>query len=232
VTPAALLDDQGNTLQITDFAAGDFVVVEGSVDANADIDATLVRKLTQQGNQLPCNNGNGGGRGQYCGGFGGGPSNGNGMGFGGGGGGGHNGNGGGHNGGGNGGNGGPGNGGPGGGGNGGNGGNGGGQQQGLGIVFAHGVVHNLDTTAQTFELDTSYFGTVDVTYDASNTEFGDARQGSIQATTASALADGEEVDVLGIYVAPAAAGGAATIDATHTNGPGPTGGPGGVLIVQ
>jgi hypothetical protein len=191
VTPAALLDVQGNAIQITDFHVGDFVIVSGTVDANADIDATTVRQLPTATAQPPGRGGHGrhhhggqGGQGNQTGNNGGQGGNGN--------------------------NGGPGNPGP-------------------GIVFAHGVIHNLDTTAMTFELDSSYHGTIDVTYGPA-TKFGDARVRPPQPTTALALANGEEVDVIGLYVAPTTQGGTPSIDATHTAGPGPNGAPGGILI--
>jgi len=78
-------DMQGNALTIADFAANDFVIVSGTVDGNADVDATRVKKLPASSSNPPGGpggghgGGNNNGGGSNGGGNNGGPSGGNGT---------------------------------------------------------------------------------------------------------------------------------------------------------
>jgi hypothetical protein len=209
-TPAALVDAQGNAIALTDLSAGDRVIVSGTVDGNLDVDATRVM-------QLPASfpgggSGHGGNAGQPSpGGRHHGPGAGNGGGHNGGG---HNG---GHNGGGN----------PGGGG-----GNTPSAPAAGAAVFAMGVVHALDTSANTFEVSMPYLGAVRVLYDDATTQIIDATvrppQIGSEADLSPATPSGDvTVQVIGAYVPPASATSLPAIDATGAGGA-----PGRIAVIR
>jgi len=183
-TPAALVDEQGNALQITDFQVGDRVLITGTVDGNTDVDATRVRRLPASAHAQ----GNGGAKGGHGGGN------------------------------------------PGGGTGGGNPGGGhGGSGSATKTVFAMGVVQRLNATSNEFILATSHSGQIAVVYD--DARIYDARVRPPQPTNDNALtptppATRVLVEVVGTYVAPATAGGLATIDARGQNGA-----PGKVVVI-